>query len=104
MTSEAYFLREELKEKNLSIKSILNKSESVNHDQQTLCHCKFVSQNENISKTVTVGDSIIKNINGYELSNQVEKGKIYMLNLTQDQRLDAWRITLNPHQERIQIT
>ena len=104
MTSEAYFLREELKEKSLLIKSILNKSESVNHDQQTSCHCKFVSQNENISKTVTVGDSIIKNINGYELSNQVEKGKIYMLNLTQDQRLDAWRITLNPHQERIQIT
>ena len=104
LTSEVYFLREELKEKNLLIKSILNKSESVNHDQQTLCHCKFVSQNENISKTVTVGDSIIKNINGYELSNQVEKGKIYMLNLTQDQRLDAWRITLNPHQERIQIT
>ena len=193
-TSEVYFfLREELKEKNLLIKSILNKPESVNRDQHTLCHCKFVSQNENINKAVTtsvpkvdltgteksnsfkerqpykykneirkiqnvqdtlvenenttaeatlgfsqqettetqtvtlmeetyhrneqsrnenrnekravlLGDSIIKNINGYELSNQVEKGKIYMLNLTQDQRLDAWRITLNPHQERIQIT
>ena len=190
--SEVYFfLREELKEKNLLIKSILNKPESVNRDQHTLCHCKFVSQNENVNKAVTtsvpkvdltgteksnsfkerqpdkykkeikkiqnvqdtlvenentsaeatlgssqqettetqtvtlmeetyhrneqsrnenrnekravlLGDSIIKNINGYELSNQVEKGKIYMLNLTQDQRLDAWRITLNPHQERIQ--
>ena len=154
-------------EKNVLIKSILNKPESVNRDQHTLCHCKFVSQNENISKTVTtsapkvdltgteksnsfkerqpdknkkeikqiqnvqdtpdeyenisaeatvgssqqettetqtvtlveekyhrnglsrnenrnekrvvlLGDSIIKNINVYELSNQVEKGKIYV--------------------------
>ena len=167
MTSEVYILREELKEKYLSIKSILNKPESVNRDQHTLCHCKFVSQNENINKAVTtsvpkvdltgteksnsfkerqpdkykkeikkiqnvqdtlvenentsaeatlgssqqettetqtvtlmeetyhrnglsrnenrnekrvvlLGDSIIKNINGYELSNQVEKGKIYV--------------------------
>ena len=31
------------------------------------------------------------------------KKERYMLNLTQDQRLDAWRVTLNPHQERIQI-
>ena len=60
------------------------------------------NENRNEKRAVLLGDSIIKNINGYELSNQVEKGKIYMLNLTQDQRLDAWRITLNPHQERIQ--
>ena len=53
LTSEVYFLREELKEKNLLIKSILNKPESVNRDQHTLCHCKFVSQNANINKAVT---------------------------------------------------
>ena len=34
---------------------ILNKPDSVNHDQHTLCYCKFVSsQNENIDKaTIT---------------------------------------------------
>ena len=52
LASEAYFLREELKEKNLLIKTILKKPESVNRDQRTLCYCKFVLQYENINKTV----------------------------------------------------
>ena len=44
---------EELKERNLFIKAILNKVESVNLDQHALCYYKFVSQNKNINKTVT---------------------------------------------------
>ena len=33
---------------------ILNKPDSMNHDQHTLCYCKFVSsQNENIDKALT---------------------------------------------------
>ena len=52
LTSEVYFLREELKQNNLLIKSILNKPESVNRNQDSLCYCKFVSQNENINKAV----------------------------------------------------
>ena len=167
MASEVYFLRKELKEKKLLIKTILNKPESVNRDQRTLCYCKFLSQNEDINKTVTTSvpkvdlteteksisfkerqsdknkkeikqiqnvqdtpveientsadatldsiqqkttetqtiklkeetyprnglsskenrsekrvvlswDSLIKNINGYDLSNQIEKGKMYI--------------------------
>ena len=36
------------------MKMILNKPDSVNHDQHTLCYCKFVSsQNENIDKALT---------------------------------------------------
>ena len=53
MTSEGYFLRNELSEKNLFIKMILNKPELVNCDKHTLCYCKFISQNKNINKTVT---------------------------------------------------
>ena len=36
------------------IKSILNKPESVNRHQHTLCYCKFVSQNENIDTPVRI--------------------------------------------------
>ena len=35
-------------------------------------------ENRNEKRVALLGDSIIKNINGYELSNQVEKGKIYV--------------------------
>ena len=43
-------------------------------------HRNGLSRNEsrNEKRVVLLGDSIIKNINGYELSNQVEKGKIYV--------------------------
>ena len=53
LTSEVYFLHEELKQKTLLIEAILNTPESVNPDQHTFCYCKFVSQNEKIHKTVT---------------------------------------------------
>ena len=36
------------------------------------------NENRNEKRVVLLGDSIIKNINGYELSNQVKKGKIYV--------------------------
>ena len=76
-TSEVYFfLREELKEKNLLIKSILNKPESVNRDQHTLCHCKFVSQNENINKAVTTSVPKV-DLTGTEKSNSFKERQPY---------------------------
>ena len=36
------------------------------------------NENQNEKCVVLLRDSIIKNINGCELSNQVEKGKIYV--------------------------
>ena len=72
LTSEVYFLREELKEKYLLIKSILNKPESVNRDQHTLCHCKFVSQNENINKAVPTSVPKV-DLTGTEKSNSFKK-------------------------------
>ena len=59
MASELYLLREELKEKKLLIKSILNKPESASRDQYTLNYCKFVSQNENINNALTISVPII---------------------------------------------
>ena len=51
LSSEAFFLREELKRRNLLIKTILNKPESVSRDQHTLRYCKYLSQSQNINET-----------------------------------------------------
>ena len=72
LTSEVYFLREELKEKNSLIKSILNKPESVNHDQHTLCYCKCVSENKNINKAVPTAFPKV-DLTGTEKSNSFKE-------------------------------
>ena len=61
-----------IKRKNLLIKSILNKRESVNRDQHNLCHCKFVSQNANINKAVTTSVPKVDLI-GTEKSNSFKE-------------------------------
>ena len=78
LTSEVYFLREELKQNNLLIKSILNKPESVNRDQDSLCYCKFVSQNENINKAVITSVPKV-DLTGIEKSSTFKEKQPYKI-------------------------
>ena len=73
LTSEVYFLREELKKINLLIKSTLIKSESVNRDQHICVTVNLFSQNENINKTVTTS---VPKVDLTAIRNQAPSKKI----------------------------